>query len=424
MTPPATAVAVLLTGPQIGEVVDIVCKLFVVAELKRLVREKLDFDMFVEVASEKDPLRTIADDLITYLNRCGRVGEFLDYASQERPRDERLRQFLARVHNTPGATSAGEQVQAFETAIGAVTTIARADPRTVGMSKVRFEVVRAELDRLARYKALHDCLHTLQLQLSAITRASRTFPAEPAAGLELKAYLDLLVRQAQRARKDTAGLLTESDEVAWVDDFDASLRSAREAVRTTSAVQLAAAVAALDRLWPEAVRINAEMIGAARRLGPGLDELARTLDALSVRPADDGVVSRLVDGAQAIHGLTPQLAGLANAHDTWQKVEAALNAAEALPDGLPTQRVPRWTQIKKLLARVCPPGTGLDPTADPVPLADQWDRATDPTTAENLFLTLHAAARHEFKDVDDRLLDLADQLTVTLGPLDTLLGVI
>ena len=299
---PTTAVAVLLTGPQIGEAVDIVCKLFLLEELKQLVRTRLDFDMFVEAASARDPLRTIADDLITYLNRHGRVGEFLDDASEARPRDESLRQFLARVHNTPGATSAGEQVQAFEMAIGTVTTIARADPKTVGMSKVRFEVVRTELDRLARYKALHDCLHTLQLQLSAITRASRTFPAEPAAGLELKAYLDLLVRQAQRARKDTTGLLTEADEVAWVDDFDTALVSAREAVRTATAAQLAVAVAALGRLWPEAVRINGEMIGAARRLGPGLDELAKTLDALAVRPANDGAVSRLGAGIRRFMG--------------------------------------------------------------------------------------------------------------------------
>ena len=41
-----------------------------------------------------------------------------------------------------------------------------------------------ELDRLARYKALHDCLHTLQLQLSAITRAARAFPSELTAGRE------------------------------------------------------------------------------------------------------------------------------------------------------------------------------------------------------------------------------------------------
>src|SRR4051812_19912824 len=103
----ATAVAVLLTGSQIGEAVDIVCKLFDLDELKRLVLTKLDFDMFVEAASPKEPLRKNADDLITYLNQRSRVGEFLDHASRERPQEERLRQFLARVHNTPEATSAG-----------------------------------------------------------------------------------------------------------------------------------------------------------------------------------------------------------------------------------------------------------------------------------------------------------------------------
>jgi hypothetical protein len=431
--PVATTTAVFLTGPQIGEAVHIVCKLYDKSELKELVRTKLDFDLFAEAASENDPLQTIAYDLLGYINRHGLVHEFLEALCGSRPRDDGLGQFASRVQGTPGAASAVEQVGAFETAIRTAADTAKADSKfreMVGMSKVRFEVVRAELDRLARYKALHDCLHTLQLQLSAITRAARAFPAEPAAGRDLVTYVDQLARQAQRARKNTSGLLTEADEVAWIDDFDSALAAAQAAVRALAAAPLAAAVEALGRLVPEAVRINGEMIGAARRLAPGLEELAKTLDDLPDRAAPTngsrrgGVVGRLEAGAHALDGLTPRLAGLANTHDTWQKIETAMSAAEAIPNGPPARRVPRWTQIKKFLDRVCPAGTASEPAADPVKLADQWEQAADPNTAENLFLTLRAAALHEFKRVDDQLLDLADLLTETVKPLDTLLEVI
>jgi hypothetical protein len=431
--PVTTTNSVPLTGPQIGEAVHIVCKLLDKAELKQLVLTKLNFDLFGEAASEKDPFQTIAYDLLAYVNRHGLVGDFLDALSASRPRDEGLRQFASRVQGAPGAACAGEQVGAFGTAIEAVTANAKADPKflqVVGMSKARFEVVREELDRLARYKGLHDCLHTLQLQLSAITRASRAFPAEPAAGRELIAYIDQLLRQARRARKNTTGLLTEGDELAWVDDFDKALGAAREAVQRVAGAPLAAAVEALGRLLPEAVRINGEMIGAARRLSPALDELAKTLDDLPEHPAAGdrlaygGVVGRLEAGAKALDGLSTQLAGLANTHDIWQKIETALTAAEAVPNGPPAQRVPRWPLVKTMLHRVCPAGSIGDPAADPVALADQWEQAVDPTMAENLFLALRAGARHEFKDVDDNLLDLADQLTGTVGPLNTLLGVI
>jgi hypothetical protein len=428
-----TTQAAFLTGPQIGEAVHLVCKLFNKAELKELVRIQLDFDLFVEAASENDPLQTIAYDLLGYLNRHGLVHKFVEALCTSRPRDDGLRQFAFRVTGTPGTATPGEQVTAFETAILTVTDSVKADSQfreLVGIGKVRFEVVRAELDRLARYKALHDCLHTLQLQLSAITRASRVFPSEPAAGTDLITYIDQLARQAKRARKNTTGLLTEADELAWVDDFDKAIEAAQHAVRSVAAAPLATAVEALGRLLPEAVRINGEMIGAARRLVPALDELAKTLDDLpdhspaSSGPLPGAAAGKLEAGAKALDGLTPQLAGLANTHDTWQKIETALSAAEALPNGPPARRVPRWSQIKNLLNRVSPAGSAGVPTADPVTLANQWEEAVDPNTAENLFLALRAAELHEFMKVDDQLLDLAERLTETVKPLDTLLEVI
>src|SRR5262249_6930950 len=112
-----TTQAAFLTGPQIGEAVHLVCKLFNKAELKELVRIQLDFDLFVEAASENDPLQTIAYDLLGYLNRHGLVHKFVEALCTSRPRDDGLRQFAFRVTGTPGTATPGEQVTAFETAI-------------------------------------------------------------------------------------------------------------------------------------------------------------------------------------------------------------------------------------------------------------------------------------------------------------------
>jgi hypothetical protein len=432
---PTVTVAVILNGPQVGALVHIVCKLFTQDELKRFVRIRLGFDLFVEAASDRDPLRTIADDLVAYLERQGRVADFLDALALERPQSQELRLFLAGVRSEPGAAAVGDQVQAFRTAIGTAAEAARADVQVqvqLGVGKVRFQAVRRELDRLARYKALHDSLHTLHLQLSAITRATQAFPTDPAAGRDLVAYVDQLQRQARRARNSAETLPTEGDEVAWVDEFDQALAAARAnaraADRAAAVAPLTAAVAALGRLLPEAVRINGEMIGAARHLAPDLHELADILDGLaqhlSPGPPAAGLAAHLQAGAEALNGLGPQVAGLADTHDAWQKIESALSTAEAARGGPPDQRVPRWPFVKKRLARVCPPGSAIDPAADPVALADQWEKATDSTAAENVFLSLVAAARHEFKDVDDRLLEIADQLADTVEVLDALIKVI
>ncbi|MDY3562403.1 hypothetical protein R5W23_003869, partial [Gemmata sp. JC673] len=108
----------------------------------------------------------------------------------------------------------------------------------------------------------------------------------------------------------------------------------------------------------------------------------------------------------------------------WQRIDAALTAAEGLPPGPPAQRVPRWDRVRTNLARVCPPGSALDPAAEPTALAAEWEGAADPAAAETVFLNLVTAARHEFKHIDDLLLDLADQLTDIIEPLNTLLEVI
>jgi hypothetical protein len=424
---PAVSPAVTLSGQQIGEAVHFICKLFDLNELKQLVRTKLDLDLFAKVAPATAPLEAVAYDLVNYTLRQGVTGEFLDAVGAARPRDAALQRFVGRVKG--GGVVSGDQAEAFRSAIGAVTEVAKADPRSsqiVGASKARFELTRDELDRLGRYKSLHDCLHTVQFQLSAMTRASRAFPTDPSAGPELNRNCDQLDRLARRARLKMTGLLTELDEAVWLDDFDRARQAAREAVKASA--PLADAIDALSQLLPEAVRINGEMINAARRLAPALEGLTETIEALSRQLLDagrsDAVVARLVEGTEALHTLIPQLDGLTRTHDTWQKIDTALTAAEVSPPGPAAARVPRWLLIKKLLPRVCPPGSVPDPTADPVALADQWEVAIEQTASENLFIALVAASRHEFKDVDDRLLELADQLTETVAPLDTLIQVI
>src|SRR5262249_38820991 len=157
----------------------------------------------------------------------------------------------ARVRGGTDGVATSDQVQEFQAALGAATEIARSDPAAqanLASSKVQFKSVRTELTHFARYKALHDCLHGLQLQLTAVDLAARTFPANPESVRALSALSDQLQRQARRARKCIPGLMTETDEVVWVDEFDQALTSVRAAVRSSAAETLTSAINALDRL--------------------------------------------------------------------------------------------------------------------------------------------------------------------------------
>ena len=193
------------------------------------------------------------------------MGEFLDAMVQSRPRDDSLRLFVGRVRGI-GIASPGAQAEAFGSAIGAITEVVKANPvasQKVGESKARFEITRAELEQVAGYKALHDCLHTVQFQLSVVVRAARAFPADPSAGRDLKAYFNQLHRLAKRARLKTERLLTEAEEIEWVDDFDRALEAADRAVRESARSRMPSGPVAAA---PGGARINLQMIGAARRL--------------------------------------------------------------------------------------------------------------------------------------------------------------
>ncbi|WZO98232.1 hypothetical protein EP7_005290 [Isosphaeraceae bacterium EP7] len=417
---------VVLTGRQVGELTHILCQLFNLAELTRLTRTHLELDLEVEIATPKTGLLEVAYNLISHLDRHGRVDQFLGAVTAERPLDDGLRQFIGRIRGDAQSPPIEKQISEVNEALEAVAKRAKADPAVqaaLGETKAQFKIVRDELTYLARYKALHDCLHTLQMQLTAVSRAAQAFPDDPTAGRDLVAFADQLQRQARRARKAIGGLLSEAEETIWVDEFDQALVAAREAVRAVDGAPLTAAVEALAQLLPQSIRINDQMIGAARRLGLQLDPLATTMSSLA-SGTDGGVADRLKAGAIALRGLTPQLVGLTSVHDIWQKIDSALTTAEAFPNASPARRVPRWPRVKADIARVCPPGSALDPAADPVALTEGLEQATDLATSENIFLTLRAASRHEFKDVDDRLLDLAEQLTETIGNLNILLGVI
>src|SRR4051812_4451921 len=118
--PPPTETLVVLAGRQGGEVGHIVCKLFTQDELSWLTRDHLKLAL-KDVTSLNTPLKVVANDLLEYLIRNERVGQFLDAAASERPRDDGLRQFIGRVRGDAQATPTEDQVYDVKKAIEAAT---------------------------------------------------------------------------------------------------------------------------------------------------------------------------------------------------------------------------------------------------------------------------------------------------------------
>lgn len=417
----AISSVVRLNGPQIGEFVSILLDAFDQDELEQAVRFRLNLVVANEFPTVDKGLKAVAYALVSGLNRRDRVGELLDAVAQERPHNEALPQFVARVGS--GASTAERQAGVVGEAIKAAATLANADGSVqsrLAPLKPWLEVTREELDRLDRYKALHDCLHTLQLQLPALNRAARDFPRDAAARVELRSYGEQFRRLAAEAARNVnrpPDLPSQEDEQAWLADFESGLLAYRDALAGPRSDPLEGAARALGRLTNEAERINRELTRSAKNLQLG--RLTEALRGLLDLP-DPAIASRLRPGHVALLGLIPQLDGLVDAHDGWQRLDRGLVAAAKL-SGPPAERVPRWGQLRPLLALLCPARTEPDPMADPLDLAGRWEAAADPAEAENCFLSLEAAARHKFYDVDRQLLDLTRRLAELVTPLDALL---
>jgi len=419
---PTAPPAVKLNGPQIGELVAILTAAFDVDEFVEAVLYDLNLDPYAEFATPGQPLKAVVLAVVSGLNRRDRVGELLTATARRRQGNVALAGFLGRVRSGPGQID--DQVGVVQSALATAKALARADDKVqtqLRQFKFPLELTRQELDRLARYKGLHDCLHTLQMWLDELVRAAEEFPGDGTAGARIGVYLVRLRGLLRAAADQTDGLPTMEDEKAWVADFEQTLSKAQAALDSAQVVALVGAVAALDGLMRETARIYVGLTTAARSLR--LEWLSEALEGLLNNP-NQAVALQLRTGYVALLELTPQLAGLVDVHDGWHRVDQFLLGLGELPPGTPPARVPRWVQIKSLLACLCPPGNETNPLDDPPVLADRWEKEPDLRKAETLYLSLRAAARQQFYQADTQLRTLTAKLTGILAPLEALLKVI
>lgn len=83
----------ILSGPQVGELVEIVCDAFAHPELVRLVREHLNQRLHVEHAGPDRPLEQVVFELVESLDRQDLTPKFLAALREERPNNTRLKDF-------------------------------------------------------------------------------------------------------------------------------------------------------------------------------------------------------------------------------------------------------------------------------------------------------------------------------------------
>lgn len=320
--------------------------------LEQVVRYSLGgMELYTDFTYEKQRFRDVVADLTKRLEKDGITVQLARRVVNDCPemRDAIGAILPEALQQAPEAVS---EIAAVSKAIDLVRMRLKdhAVSAEVALSRNNLERLRADLNLLRCYKALHECLHSIQLQqLQLIIKAARTFVTDENSYGELSLYETQLQMQAMKARKALKDLPDWPDEkaseIGWVDALDATVKGFQRALDTRDAQEAAKSVYQLKSiLRKHPARLDEMMVVTARRAP--LRNLIATLEA--VRTEDDDSATELGDAVESLQRLLGDLLGRVAEHAKWQDVTTSLWAMdESLSRDDPEEVQFLWPDLKK-----------------------------------------------------------------------------
>jgi hypothetical protein len=304
-------------------------------DLNRVVYYNLGRRLFVDFASRRDTFREVVDKLLTKTEQKGSTTALFVGVLKFFPDNKPAREIIARVlpQTMLPAPEAAEQVAAAAEGVKAVRArLVHADVRAfVRTSRADLEGLVCNLELMARYKVLHDCLHTLQMGfLRLIEGAAQKIGMDSSD--DFFVYLDQLQRMLPEAEDAAAGLPDtpgeRGEQLGWVlrvcAIIDTLAEAAQEGNRNT-------AIGAIYKLKPilrhRPSNLNALILKTSEQT-----PIARLVETLQrvVAASGNGQSRALTDGITALNGLIPDQKGLVAQHSDWQEISDSLWAADEL----------------------------------------------------------------------------------------------
>jgi hypothetical protein len=306
-------------------------------ELDQVVKFNLGSGLFVDYVGHGSPFRTTVGQLLAKTEQKGSTVKLFEGVIRFRPA---VKEAVARIlpEAVVAAPETAKQVAVvLKSVMGIRTRLGNASVRRCILNSCdELKKVVVDLDLLARYKALHDCLHILQLKhLRLLANAARLLRTDPSAAETIAEYLDQIRIQASNARTaaqhlpDTPG---ERDvEMGWVSALEAVVNGLHEALMTNDEKAAIASVYQLKAiLRAQPARLDYLLVITARRAP--LSKLVDTLQYVSEAVKNfDKSPPDLTNGIVAVQRLVPDQMGLLAEHTAWQQVTSELwQADEAL----------------------------------------------------------------------------------------------
>jgi hypothetical protein len=431
----------VLKPDQFEQVRDILTDAFDKGGITELVRTKLG-ERLDKLVNPDQPTPQIVFDLLTWIDKrdMHTLENLLQGAIGMKPDNGALRAFCER--DFPGALKPIDSkvfVQNLTSGLGVLIEMkdASAVRQTVGQVRAELEDSNKQINTLKKYKELHDCLHELEVRLSAIADAV-VRAKEASARRSLGIYARDLRWLSERARAAIPNLPSRQSEEIWVPDLDAcaeDIERARVSTIENAQDSLSDVPIKLRRLLTEANRINGFLAQLAGQLK--LDSFSEAMDKIAnrmradTRPDDVSLV-QLMTGSAAVSVLRSRITQLVHEHYEWQFLTTQLAAADTSPDRRPDKKIGKWPLFKTKLLALCDLAPLEESSQELRTLMERWVAVASATqqsesqiaAAEDAFAEFSHTCKLHFFEVDKQLKELCSKMTEVAMPLTALLSVI
>jgi hypothetical protein len=353
MPDPDPTFSARLDGAAIGNLRDLIVSAFDAAELRELVRIKMDVDLYGTVIGQRAPLNTVVFDLLDKTIKDGRTPLLLNAILEAKKGRADLHDAIAR--HCPQALKPppppGDQAQQVARGLDILRSqISRPAVRDVIIpSREKLDQLMEDIDLLYGYKVLHDCLHTIQLrQYPALVSKVRQFRTDPLTSAELEEEIFALQDIAGDARKCAEGLpdraLVRDQEFDWIEKLKSAAAELSRSVSNLDAHGAGRAVNSLRRvIREEPFRVNKLLTLTAGKLP--LDELSLTIErVIATVPVGEVSAPELHDALRSLQSLLPQLRGRVAEHRQWQEIDNDLWEAEDCVERHTPEAVAQFTE--------------------------------------------------------------------------------
>lgn len=291
-----------------------------------------------------------------------------------------------------------------------------------------FESARQMIEMISYYKRLHDLFQEMEASYNVIVHNDRArLPQDEAAWDSLIANHYILREPVAALLRTAHPLHSDVHTEYWLKLMRKGQRAMQEAIEERNLERLDRALLflyrALDRGLPRTnirlveaagdLPLN-ELVEAMRSISRMLDDYAE-LDSQSVRQFDEAT--------RALAALSGRLDKLIRDHDAWQWIDDELRRIDAnLGEDLFELEL-TWPHLKQVAAELY--GEGDEEWAVALRRLGSFlgemlgDKS--PQSIKRIFQSYRSQASRHFRQIDDQLLQMCQNLQEIAGPLDTLL---